>query len=224
MARAGGEWLERHRAGEWLALGGAAILCWLAWDQVWMLPLRLLVVAFHESGHALAALATGGEVVSVSLHLDESGETWTRGGWELLVTSAGYLGSLAWGLGLLVATRGSTASRGFCVLLGAAFVAAAAGWVRPVVSFGFVEAVVLGGGLVMLGLKGSHDLCRGLLRFAGLFTVLYALWDIAADAVSGGVSDMVLLQRRTGVPALVWAALWEAAGIAGLWLARRWVV
>jgi hypothetical protein len=222
MART--QWLERHRTGEWVALGGAAILCWLAWDQVWLLPLRLMVVAFHESGHALAALATGGEVVAVSLHLDESGETWTRGGWELVVTSAGYLGSLGWGLGLLVATRGNTASRGLCVLLGGAFAAAALGWVRPVLSFGFVEALALGGVLTLLGLKGSHDVCRGVLRFVGLFSVLYALWDIAVDAVGDGVSDMVLLQRRTGVPGLMWAALWEAAGIAGLWLARRWVV
>jgi hypothetical protein len=80
-------------------------LCWWALDQWWSLPLRLLVVLFHEGAHALAAWATGGEVVDLSVGLDESGRTITRGGNELFVLNAGYLGSLGAGLALLFAGK-----------------------------------------------------------------------------------------------------------------------
>ncbi|NOY25166.1 MAG: hypothetical protein GXP62_04755 [Oligoflexia bacterium] len=39
----------------------------MGWNLWVLLPLRILVVVFHEAGHALVALATGGRVVSITV-------------------------------------------------------------------------------------------------------------------------------------------------------------
>ncbi len=57
-------------------------------------PIRLLVTFIHETGHALAALATFGGVNRVALDWSGSGVTFTRGGLGFLISSAGYRASL----------------------------------------------------------------------------------------------------------------------------------
>src|SRR5947209_982452 len=56
-------------------------------------PFRLMATFVHESSHAAVALLTGGQVAEMVIHGDLSGETYVRGGAELLVDSAGYLGT-----------------------------------------------------------------------------------------------------------------------------------
>ena len=47
-----------------------ALALWF-WHSLWLLPLRLLVVTFHELGHATVAILTGGSVVSIKVSADE---------------------------------------------------------------------------------------------------------------------------------------------------------
>ena len=70
------------------------IAVWLLWDTPVVYPIKIFVVVLHELGHAVAALLTGGQVVSIEIFPDEGGVTTTRGGWPFVILSAGYLGSL----------------------------------------------------------------------------------------------------------------------------------
>jgi len=54
-------------------------------------PITLLVTFLHEFGHALGALITGGEVVSVQVNPDGSGLTMTRGGSRAVILMGGFL-------------------------------------------------------------------------------------------------------------------------------------
>ncbi len=198
------------------------VVAWWFWDAPWLFPLRMLVVAAHEASHALAAVATGGEVVEVGLDWREGGHALTRGGSSLLVMNAGYLGSMAWGLALLALTRGGRAARGLSVTLGLGLMGMGLAWVRPVASFGFAYAGLAGLALVAVGWLGSHAVNRILLRGIGLFSVLYAFLDIRDDVFrSGGVSDAALLAGATGVPALAWGVLWCLVGVVVMRLAWR---
>src|SRR5262245_46120275 len=60
-------------------------------------PVRLFVTFVHESGHALAALLTGGHVGGLTVLPDGSGYTLTSGGSRLLILPAGYLGAALFG-------------------------------------------------------------------------------------------------------------------------------
>src|SRR5438046_4894936 len=85
-----------------------------AWLIVY--PFRLFVTFIHEGGHALATLLTFGSVEAINLHVDASGETYTRGGMSLLISSAGYLSSTAYGASLLVLCRQGARAKGVLAL------------------------------------------------------------------------------------------------------------
>ena len=53
----------------------------------------MLVIAFHEFGHAITACCTGGKVLSIELDPHEGGVTHMKGGKSFITLPAGYLGS-----------------------------------------------------------------------------------------------------------------------------------
>ncbi|MGI5864327.1 MAG: M50 family metallopeptidase, partial [Myxococcales bacterium] len=50
------------------ALAAALAVGIFLWDSKLVYPLKLLVVLIHEAGHALAAKAVGGEVLSITVN------------------------------------------------------------------------------------------------------------------------------------------------------------
>src|SRR5215210_6740506 len=68
-------------------------------------PIRLFVTFIHEGSHALAGLLTGGSVKSLTIGSDGSGVVYSvPSGWfgAILTSSAGYLGTTAFGVLLLL--------------------------------------------------------------------------------------------------------------------------
>ncbi len=190
-----------------------------AWNSALLYPLKLVVVLFHELGHALMAVATGGSVASLSVGADESGEVRSLGGNAILTLNAGYLGSLVWGLALLVLTRRPRLSRVAAAALAGLLVFVAAVWARPVFSFGFIWVLVAAAGFGVLARFANDAVATIFLRVLGLFSVLYAVGDIVDDVLlrPGSPSDAAFLAERTGVPALVWGFGWAGASLAAVW-------
>jgi hypothetical protein len=199
----------------------------LLWDYPLMLPLKLLVVMMHESGHALASLLVGGSVDRITLAADQSGaclSSLPQGLFgQIVVYSAGYVGStLAGGMLILttyrfrlgrwvlgaacvwLAAMGLLYARDPFTLLFCAVAAAAMGLGAKLLPAGAVEAVNL---------------------FLAAFSTLYAVRDLQDDLWSSAVrsqSDAALLAQITYVPAVVWAALWTLASFAVLLVFARW--
>jgi len=196
----------------------------LFWDAPLLWPLKIVVVLFHELGHAVAAWATGGEVVEIGLSARQGGHTLTRGGVALVILNAGYLGSLLAGLGLLAATRREKAARVVAWVLPVAMLALAIGLIRPIVGFGFVFTAIAAVAFAALARYGTADLVRWVLRGLGVFSVLYALFDVRDDVFRGtGGSDAHMLAEATMIPAAVWGLGWIALGLGLLWLTRKWI-
>lgn len=79
------------------------VLCMLVpFGEFAIYPFRLFGTFVHESAHALATILTGGMVEGMHINWDTSGEMLSRGGMPLVISSAGYLGSMLLGAGLLV--------------------------------------------------------------------------------------------------------------------------
>lgn len=192
------------------------------WDSIPLVPLKLLVVTFHELGHAAVALATGGRVVEIVVNWEESGHTLSEGGWPLLILNGGYLGSLMTGVFLLSLTRKEGRGRLLLGALGLGLWMVAALWI-PILSFGFGYALVFGGLLLWLSRRAPVWFSEFGSRSIGIFSVLYALFDIRSDVFGSvvGASDAVMLAQRTGIPAVLWGGGWLLAGLSLLWLARR---
>lgn len=200
-----------------------ALLVYLFWSTIFVWPLRLFVVLLHEVSHGLAAVLTGGRIVSIELSPREGGLCTTAGGWPFVISSAGYLGSALFGaLFLVLGVRGKPRMhRTVAALLSAALLALTLVYVRS--TFGFVYGLVVGALLLAVARWLPEGASSFVLRLLGVTSLLYAPWDIASDLILRSVpaSDAGALARMTGIPSVAWGVLWLAASLVIAWRAVR---
>lgn len=193
----------------------------LLFDSFVAYPFRLFVVFLHEIGHGVAAVLTGGSVVSIGLSADEGGVCVTRGGIRFVVLNAGYLGSLLFGaLFLLLGTRRRSA-RTVVAAIGAFTALAAILYVRTF--FGFAYTLTAGFVLLLVALKLRPEVSEWVLAGLGSMSMLYAVADVMSDVIlrHASGSDAAALAQLTHVPALVWGLLWIAVSLAVFALVLR---
>ena len=185
---------------------------WLLWDTPLVYPIKIFVVMLHELGHAIAALVTGGQVVSIQIFAEEGGVTFTRGGWPFVILSAGYLGSLLAGSALLYLSNRQRGGRGLMIGLAVLIAASTLLFVRK--GFGVIYGLLAAAALWFSADRLPTRVNLYLVRFIAVACCLYALLDIRSDLftlapVSGiVVNDAVALSRLTGIPALIWSSVW----------------
>jgi hypothetical protein len=202
-----------------------AAVVYVFWSTVFVWPLRVFVVLLHEVSHGLAAVATGGRIVSIELSPLEGGLCTTAGGWPFVIASAGYLGSALFGaLFLVLGFRGRPRThRTVTAVLGAALVLLTLVYVRS--AFGLVYGLVAGALLLAVARWLPEGASSFVLRLLGVTSLLYAPWDITSDLILRSIpaSDAGTLARMTGIPALAWGVLWLAASLAIAWRALKGV-
>ncbi|MBN2799060.1 MAG: M50 family metallopeptidase [Deltaproteobacteria bacterium] len=200
-----------------------AVLMLLFWHHRWLLPVKMFVVLAHELGHALAALLTGGSVLEVSFGTDQGGWARTQGGNAFIILNAGYLGSTLTGLALLRLGRTPRASRiGLSAI--ALLLVGVAVFLMSWLSMAQVYAVLMAAAFLLLGRFAGAGLQRFVLRALGMFSVLYALWDIADDVFTPAgspMSDAAALAQLTYVPSCCWGVTWIALSVGLVVLFRR---
>lgn len=196
---------------------------WFFWSTPVVYPLRVFVVMLHEISHAAAGVATGGQIERILLTADEAGATYIAGGSRFLVLSAGYLGSLGWGLLLLEAARARKRwLRAIVAAVGVAVIVIALAFVRNL--FGLAFSMTFGAALVVAARFLTPGANAAVLTVLGLTSTLYAVLDIRSDVLQRPQleSDAHMLAQFTGVPTLVWGVLWSAIAIAAsAWALRR---
>ena len=180
------------------------------WNNILLVPLRVLTVFIHEASHALAALATGGAVESIRIAPDGSGLCITVGGNAVAIVSAGYLGSMAWGLLMIGAAERLERPGRVLLAMTVLLTVVAVVWVRPLAGFGFFFCLVFAAGLAWAVLEGPRGLHVAILRIMGLTSCLYALADMRRDifAARHPASDASLMAELTGLPPWFWGIAW----------------
>jgi hypothetical protein len=200
------------------------VLLWALWDTVIIYPLKIFVVLLHEISHALAALATGGAVERIVLDPRQGGAAFTLGGSPFLTLSAGYLGSLLWGvLFVMLGFSRWLRPRWIIGAIGLFVLLVTVGVVRN--PFGFAFGLLFGGALLTSSRYLSQRTNRVFLLGLGLTSTLYAILDIKSDILARPHlrSDAAMLAEMTGIPTIVWGFLWIAiALLVSAWL-LRWV-
>lgn len=207
-------WLKGHV--QLLVLAGGLYLLWSTQVAV---PLKILVVFFHEAAHALVAIATGGEVISIEVNARQGGVMWSRGGNRFLVATAGYLGSLLIGVTLFLAALKSGADRVILFGLGLMLAILAALYIRD----GFSLVFTLGAACVAFVIAAflPHAISDLGLRVVGLASMLYVPWDIVTDTIMthplrapGIQSDAANIAAQVGGTEAIWGAIWLAISLA----------
>lgn len=195
-------------------------------------PIRLFVTFVHEGSHALVAFLTGGSVQSLTIASDGSGVVYSApSGWfgAVLTSSAGYLGSTAFGVLLLLLIRKAVEAK--YVLYGcAAFVAVMTvvfGILSPVfnflslqvafssVAFTILSGIALTAGLVAFAKFAKPRAANFAVAFLAVQCLLNSLLDlktlffINAPLLGSDIStDAGNMANATGLPGIVWVVIW----------------
>lgn len=227
----------RPQANALLLAGGLSVALWyIPYAEMLLYPFRIFVTFVHEGGHALAALVTGNSVHSLSVMPNGSGEVYSANGGlisSMLVSSAGYLGSMIFGALLLLLIRRRVAPRfvlvgsGVLVLTLSVFF----GLLAPLWNlslpglFTLVAGAVLPVGLWAAAKYLSTRAAGFLVSFLAVQCVLNAVFDLRnvlfMSAFSDAHTDAANMQAATGVHAVVWALMWAAVAFVILTLALR---
>ncbi len=216
----------------------AVVLWFIPFAEVLTYPFRIFVTFIHEGGHALAALLTGNSVHGLSVALNGSGEVYsTTGGVlsQMFVSSAGYLGAMAFGALLLILIRRTIAAR--FVLVGSAalilVLTVGYGFFSPLMHnslpslFTLVAGVALPVALIAAARFAPPRVAGFLVSFLAVQCVLNALFDLktvlflSSPFVVGAHTDALNMASATGIPAFFWAIVWIGIAFAILSMSLR---
>ncbi len=196
---------------------------WFLWNTPFVYPIKLFVVLLHEISHGLAAIATGGQILGIEITPREGGLCRCPGGSALLTLSAGYLGSLLWG-GLMIwgAWRFPAKSPWLTAAIAVVVTGATLLYVRQ--PFAAAFGLACGAALFVLSRRAGAAVNRGALTMLGLTSCLYAVLDIKSDILDRPelMSDARMLAEMTGVPTVIWGALWIVGALAFCAVLFRW--
>ncbi len=215
-------------------------LWFIPYAEILTYPFRIFVTFIHEGGHAIAALLTGNSVASLSVAANASGETYTTEGGllsQIFVSSAGYLGAMAYGALLLVLIRRAVAAR-IVLLSSAAFILVLTtvfGLWKPLSLgmwgrfsfFTLLAGVAITTGLVAIARYASARVASFFVSFLAVQCILNAILDLKTVfflSTPFGPSvptDAMNMSNATGVPAIFWAILWIGIGLLILSTAMR---
>ncbi|KAK3299363.1 peptidase M50B-like-domain-containing protein [Chaetomium fimeti] len=176
---------------------------WILW------PFKMLVIAFHEFGHAFACVLTGGRVKSISLDPREGGVTHMQGGRNAITLPAGYLGSSLIGALLTFAGFNINASKIASIVVGVCFLLTLWWGRRDWLTIGTVLAAV--GLLVGCWFIAHAEALRFVVLFIGVMSSLYSVWDICDDLILRKVnsSDASVFAQRYGGSSQCWGVIWS---------------
>ena len=207
-------------------------LWFIPYTECLVYPIRLFVTFIHEGSHALVALLTGGSVQSLTVSSDGEGEVWSASSsWisSVLTSSAGYLGTMFFGVLLLFLIRRAISARvvlyglgGFIGLLTLLF-----GFIVPL--FNIVRRTGHAGEHRFYDRSGRGVGCRNAGdcafrqcesgEFRGRFSRRPACFKrllgfenaVLSNAPLVGSdiqTDAMNMQNATGLPAVAWILIW----------------
>lgn len=221
-------WASAASVGVWLISLFIPIASYIVY------PLQLFATFVHEGSHVLAAVLTGSQVLSLTVLPDTSGVVWSAAnGWlaQLLISSAGYLGTTIFGTLLLVWMRYNFSSRlglyisaGFIGIMTLIF-----GLLFPIlnvfsanvtlgsVAFTVLSGTVLTGVLFAIAKFAELKWANFALAFLSVQCLLNAIFSLKElffiSAMTDAQSDAVNMANATGIPSIVWVLIWISVSI-----------
>jgi hypothetical protein len=176
-------------------------------------PIRLFVTFIHETGHALAALATFGGVNRVALDWSGSGVTFTQGGWGFVISSAGYLSTTLYGAALLLMLRKQRNAPKVAIGTGVLLLLITALFGGNVLAW--LVGLVFGVGCLFLGLRAKPRLVHFCMSFLAVQCLLNAFYDLRTLLYLSAFdpafkTDARNMSEATGgfLPPVFWALFW----------------
>jgi len=184
------------------------VLSFIPFAQIATYPFQLFVTFIHEISHAVTALATGGSVLGRSLtaRWDASGEVQYTGGIQILVSSAGYVGSTLFGCLLMMIAKKPKLAKP--TLIATAVLIS----IFTLLYGGTLSTLIIGAGLVAALFSivkfTKQKTSYYFLSFLSIQSILNAVYNIRILFGPHTLSDADILSSATGIPAFLWSTSW----------------
>ena len=232
----------------WLLLAAAVLtiaLWFVPYAEYLVYPIRLFVTFVHESGHALAAVLTGGSVQSLTIASDGSGVVYSAPSGlfgALLTSSAGYLGTTVFGVLLLFLIRKNFSPNKLLAGLGVfvAVMTVVFTLLSPMINilslqvpvssifFTLLAGLVLSVALITLGVFSNLRVANFAVAFLAVQCLLNSLADLknvffaSAPLIGSDMhTDAANMYAATGIPGFMWVVIWIALSLLMISLGLR---
>ncbi len=196
----------------------------LLWNTIVIKPLKIFTVFLHELGHSLMAVIFGNGIKGFRINLDESGYAITMPKNELsafIIANGGYLGSVFFAQ-LILKLKNTFVKK---YILGASAIlllGVSIAYGKSV--FTIIYAAIFAGFILLLYMLKNEKLNDWVIDILGVSSAAYAIYDTFVDTIllqinhklgliagwegQQPVTDAVIIERMTHVPAVVWGRLW----------------
>jgi hypothetical protein len=176
-------------------------------------PFRLFFTMIHEMGHVFAVRLTGGEVVRFTIARDGSGLATYRGGNDLLVAPAGYLGVALFSAVLILLS-------GFPEIARLSLGTVAGMFILLVVLYGhtsfltLIVGLIFGAGLFWIAVSAPVFWSVFMLNLLAIMGGLTSLDDLRMLRLGVryrawfGRDDASQMAQRVGCSPVFWASVW----------------
>ena len=181
------------------------------------LPFVWTETFFHEISHGIAALVSGGSIISITLNYDGSGLCVNQGGRQFLVSFFGYAGSSILGTALFLVTEKINSKTSTVVLLAieAIILIALLLWARTLSTY--IILILIFATLALASRLYRSKNLNYFLKFLAVFVVLDAIRSPLALLDGRHVGDGAALSRLTFIPEMVWVIVWFMIGVSCLY-------
>ena len=198
------------------------------WNTPVIYPIKLFVVMLHEMSHGLMAIIFGGEIIEIQIDQRVGGYcryTVPSGFFSrFMIASAGYLGSLFWGVLILIFAIRTNYDRHISLIIGIFLMVLSWFVIKNGELFGII--VTLGFGLFMLvSYKVLPDKFHDyFLKFIGITSCHYVVLDIKSDLIdrTGIGSDADAIADMVGIPSILVGVIWFVIAIVVMWFALKY--
>lgn len=201
---------------EIIILSAIALTSYLVWDTIIIYPIKLIVVTLHEISHGIAAIISGGEVISLDIGFNLGGKCTTQSGEQMLIASAGYPGSFIFGALIFSSAYSKRFGNwllGIIAVIVLLFIANLSQNMN--LNLLLFSSVII---IALIKIFAPQIISNYLIKTIGLVSCFYVAIDIFEDVLSQNqiVSDATIIAGLSGISEVVWGFAWLAITITGI--------
>ncbi len=198
------------------------IFSFFLWNSFLIYPIKLFVVLTHEMSHGIFAILSGGKLHSLLLTSSLGGESRTIGGNKFIIASAGYLGSLIFGVFLFISGYKEKLRKVFSTILAILLILFAANYLEG--GFGRISAVLFAIIFILFPIDAPQIVNAYFYKILGIISMAYVTIDIKEDLLTNVYrpSDAQFIAEITSISPMVWGILWMSISLTTIFLLLRW--
>lgn len=209
---------------EFILLSILLLISLLFWQSILLYPVKFLSIIFHEIGHAISAVISGGKIISISITNDLGGHSRTEGGVQFLIAISGYLSSLFFGAILFFSGYNKKHALIISSIISALLLVFAANYIRTTegILFSLIFVIFFFAAPRIMDFE-YYSIVQ---KFIGLISSFYVIFDLRLDIFSGGyyLSDAFYLYQLTGMPEYFWGIIWTLISLSVIFFELRLLI